>query len=165
MHGVILVWLHADDEAPTWHPEIFDAVKDWGLRPVCRLLDEDYAMHCMEPSRNTFDWYHFLTVHSAISQHWRTKLQLFQIKHEVPPPRLHQTKGEEDDGTPIPSDKAHLIILDEKCHGLSFFNGLINFPRCFVEAFTSQVRFNGPLLNRFHIKLPIFGDMVSYLLI
>jgi len=68
--------------------------------------------------------------------------------------------SKDDDGRPIELD--HLLVLDEHIKRLSFFGGLMSIPARWAQTFsTVQVRFNGPLLVGFRIKMPLFGDFFA----
>lgn len=160
-HGMIFAWLHADEAEPLWQPEILDLSDD--LRPICRVVTDDFMMHCMEPSHNSADWYHFQTVHSALGQHWLSRWKWLKIKHELKPCRMAMTGSVDDDGSRI--EDPHLLIIDEKVREIHALNGTIPLPAWVASASSSQVRFNGPLMNCFIIKFPILGELVVYMLI
>eukprot|EP00928_Gymnodinium_smaydae_P015213 TRINITY_DN15582_c0_g1_i2.p1 TRINITY_DN15582_c0_g1~~TRINITY_DN15582_c0_g1_i2.p1 ORF type:complete len:431 (+),score=35.55 TRINITY_DN15582_c0_g1_i2:76-1368(+) len=155
-HGMILVWLHADGENP-FTPEILDAAE--GMRLICRLTD-DFAMHCMEPAHNTADWYHFRTVHSALGQDWLTRFRFAHVTHTIHPARFGLIGSKDDDGKPI--EKPHLMILDEQIDSMTVL-GFLKVPQWIFSLIKTQVRFNGPCFNSFHISFPILGKAVIYM--
>lgn len=159
-HGHILVWLHADDEEP-WDPDVLDYPTTMGLRPICKFTDDDMMMHCMEPSHNSADWFHFSTVHSAMGQHWLSRWKIIHADHILHPARCSMTDSKNDDGTPIV--RPERLLIDEQLERVRFFGGLFTVPGTLLNRhIQSQVRFSGPLISVFVITTSLFGKLVLY---
>jgi len=133
-----------------------------GLRAISRIIDDDYMMHPMEPSFNSADWYHFSTVHSSLNQHWLASWKWGQIFQTIRPPRSVASNSCDDDGSRITGKE--VLIVDEEIKGVRFLNGLIKVPDKIAQSLSKvQVRFSGPMLVRFHVRLPVVGELVVYM--
>jgi len=158
-HGMMFVWLHADDADPwdlTWY---VDTPTQNRCRFVTRHIDQDYLMHPMEPTHNTVDWYHFQTVHSTLGQHWLSWWKWIRVDQTIKPPRMNSAGSLDDDGTPI--KQKDVMITDELIKGISLLNGLIRLPKWMAERLaTTQVRMSGPLLVVFRVDLALFGTLI-----
>jgi len=158
-HGMAFVWIHADGGEPWDLDRLLNLPDEKGLRPIARFVEDDYLMHAMEPSHNSTDWYHFQTVHSVMSQHWRARWQWLQIDQIIKPPRSHVEGSEDDDGSRI--ECKDLLIVDEVIRGVKLLNGWVRLPERLASGIaTSQVRFSGPLLACFIIEVAFFGPLV-----
>jgi len=127
--------------------------KENGFRQFGRIVDPDFMMHCMEPSHNSADWYHFQTVHSLMGQHWQSKWQFLKMEHELCPARSAMQGDVDDDGERI--TRPDLLIIDEKLKKALLF-GRINLPGAPKFADT-QVRFCGPCVALFQVQMPFLG--------
>jgi phenylpropionate dioxygenase-like ring-hydroxylating dioxygenase large terminal subunit len=157
--GMVFVWLHADHAEP-WPLTCLDYPKDNDLRPITRIIENDYYMHPMEPSHNSVDWYHFSTVHSALSTHWLSNWKMIDVDQHILPPRSWAHKSKDDDGQDI--ERKELLVIDEKITGMRLFNKTIHVPGKYVESFSSsQVRLYGPLVINFHIKIKFLGEFLG----
>jgi len=160
-NGMIFAWLHADGAEPWDVMPFLSMPEEKGLRPITRIVDDDYLMHCMEPSHNSTDWYHFLTVHSALSQHWRAGWKWVQIEQTITPSRTQLENSVDDDGTPV-KDK-EVLIIDEVIKGVTLLNGWLKLPSRLNDFSKTQVRFSGPLLIRFHVEVAFCGTLIAYM--
>jgi len=156
---MIFVWIHADGAEPWDLSPFVETVRQNNCRFVTRIIDRDFLMHPMEPSHNTVDWYHFKTVHSTLAQHWLSRWTWIHLGQTIRSPRMHTAGSLDDDGTPI--TRKELLITDEVLESISLVNGLIKLPRWLVERVaTTQVRFSGPLLVVFRVKILLLGTLV-----
>jgi nitrite reductase/ring-hydroxylating ferredoxin subunit len=156
--GMIFTWFHADDGEP-YELDLLDLVAEKRLSPVGRIVDDDFMMHCMEPSHNSADWYHFKTVHSRLGQHWLVKWSLLHAEHILLPARMALDGSIDDDGQPI--TKKQLLVVDEKLKSLSLF-GMIPIPGA-PNFSHSQVRFNGPMGSAFCVRMRGLGQIMLFM--
>ena len=152
--GMVFAWMHADEAEPfdLW---IARRPKELGLQFACRTVVGDFHMHVMEPAHNSCDWYHFLTVHSTLGQHWQTGWpKLIQPEIWSPPARCKQLGSDDDDGTPIAAPD--VLITDQRMKSLRLLG--VKAPQALVDRLMNvQVRFSGPMLGSVSMTVPVFG--------
>ena len=153
-HGMIFAWMHADEAAEPFDLWIASIPEKKGLcGPIMRTVLGRFNMHCMEPAHNSCDWYHFLTVHSVLGQHWKSSLKMVQPEIWSPPARCRLVKAVDDDGTELAPD---VVITDQKMKSLRILG--IRVPQSIVDAMMIvQVRFSGLMLGSMSMTLPLLG--------
>jgi phenylpropionate dioxygenase-like ring-hydroxylating dioxygenase large terminal subunit len=161
--GMIFMWYHSEDILPYSKPR--DAIRtdkgldkrgSFGMETVVpdyelTILDEventrdykfidavpfqDFAMHIMEPSQNSADWYHFKTVHQWLGQDDTDSIKFLHLGHSITP--LYGTKpgSKDDEGKAL---LAQCLYIDEELMHMRIFN-IIPLPEFFCRAMKTQV--------------------------
>ena len=84
-NGYLFVWLHANDEAPTWEIEDIPETHDPDYELLFKRDWEPFASHPQEIAENGVDLPHFRTVHgwSAKSIDWQTQGPIYTMAYEL----------------------------------------------------------------------------------
>lgn len=156
-------WLHADGEAPL-APSLSDSllkpIKDHQLSWTTSLRMENFAMHVMEPSHNTVDWYHFKTVHKRLAAHWLNKLAPLHAEYDTTQARSMIYGSKENDGSPIIDPQ--VLVFDQLVTSVKLFD-VLELPKTGLPDL-QQTRFCGPMNMATHLHIPGIGRFVTLLL-
>ena len=141
--GMIFVWIHVENKDPSFEgPKLCDEIDapGSGFYQVDVVNFEDFHMHVMEPSQNTADWYHFLTVHGWLPV-WLCGKQFLKATHKI---EAHYGGGVSNStyGTSSPPEN---LMIRERVVALKLF-GFIPLPVVFAQALETEVHMNGNYL-------------------
>lgn len=152
--GLVLVWWHADGEAPSYEPTMLTAIEEQDMRFVGDFHVPDWHMHIAEPSQNGCDWYHFRTVHQWLGSREDSTFKPIWVQHDVRT-FMPGSGAKEADGSEIPNE---VLFLYEDPVVVKLF-GVIPVPGVFFQHWKSEARFQGPQLSVFSVSSRFFGTV------
>jgi cholesterol 7-dehydrogenase len=151
--GLVFVWLHADDAAPTYELTLLDEIEEKKFELVNDVPCEDWKMHIQEPSQNAADPYHFNTTHSWVGAE-DGKTSWLWIKHECTS-HLGTHGGLDHEGKKMPDT---VICVHERCTSMYLY-GIIPLPSFLGTHYRSGAYFQGPQLSVFYIESEKLGSV------
>jgi len=148
--GQIFLWYHSDDTEPEWelHPglqDIENEIKRDTMVRKCQNRWPDMLMHIFEPSQNSGDYFHFLTVHQWLPMPFN--LKLVKADHTI-----NSVYGKE--GSDLPKQ---CILIRERLDRLRIFGwDILTLPSIITNNIVTYVHIQGPQNVIFKVDT-IFG--------
>ena len=146
--GAVMFWFDAEGREPQWelHPGLLEVEKDLEKGKMRHIACDDWddlLLHVFEPSQNSADDFHFLTVHQYLPMPFN--LKLLSVAHHI--------KTEYGKDTPDNDLPREVMMIREKITQIRLFDTI---PIPFIaDLIVTYVQIQGPNNILFRVDTPL----------
>lgn len=146
--GAVFFWFDAEGREPQWglHRgllEVESEIEQGKMRSIWSNRWDDMMLHVFEPSQNSADDFHFLTVHQYLPM--PMNLKLMKVSHHI-----KTAYGRDEEESELPRE---IMLIRETITSMKFLDKI---PIPYIKDFiTTYVEIQGPNNILFRVDTPI----------